>query len=124
MPVASEQAELAVRPCGTARFLPFSEQACAFGSIKKDVKRKSSPASWKPRKVSASSPPVAEQVARGVVAGAWSGCETARSLDARAIDFQTLLSLLLGKVSSERPGAVKGAPFRRGVANPCQRGPF
>src|ERR1017187_8711985 len=118
MPVASEQAELARRPCGTARFLTFSEQACAFGSIKKDVKRKSSPASWKPRKVSASSPSAAVQVPRGVVARAWSGCETARSLDARAIDFQTLLSLLLGKVSSERPGAVKGAPFRRGAADP------
>jgi hypothetical protein len=41
-------------------------RAYTFGSIKKDVKRKSSLASWKPRKVSASSPPVAVQVPRGV----------------------------------------------------------
>jgi hypothetical protein len=29
--LASEQAELTRRPCGTVRFLTFSEQACAFG---------------------------------------------------------------------------------------------
>ena len=47
--------------------------AAPFGSIKKDVKRKSFPASWKPRRVSASSPPAAVQVPRGVVARAWCG---------------------------------------------------
>ena len=32
--------------------------------------------------------------------------------------FPNLLSLLLGKVFAERPGAVKGAPFRRGRSEP------
>ena len=65
-----------------------------------------------------SSPPAAVQVPRGVVARRGVAEKTARCLDARAIDLPTLLSLLLGKVFAERPGAVKGAPFRRGAANP------
>jgi hypothetical protein len=43
-------------------FLTLSGEGRTFGSIKKDVKRKSSPARWKPRKVSASSPSAAVQV--------------------------------------------------------------
>ena len=42
--------------------------------------------------------------------------EVARCLDAGVISFPTLLSLILGRACSERPGAVKGAPFRRGAA--------
>ena len=43
------------------------------------------------------------------IARAWARC-----LDAGVISFPTLLFLLSGKVSSERPGAVKGAQFGRG----------
>jgi hypothetical protein len=43
------------------------------------------------------------QVARGVVAGAWSGGETARFLDASAISFPTLLSLVSARVLQKGP---------------------
>ena len=45
-------------------------------------------------------------------------CEAAKCLDAGVMSFSTLLSLILGRACSERPGAVKGAPFRRGAGEP------
>src|ERR1019366_3308969 len=56
-------------------------------------------------------PPAAVQVPRGVVVA----CVV---LLPGVISFPALLSLISRKGSSERPGAVKGAPFRRGAANP------
>jgi hypothetical protein len=51
------------------------------------------------------------QVPRGVVAGAWSGCETARYLDARAISFPTLLSLVSGRVLQNGPERSRARRF-------------
>ena len=70
---------------GTERWTPIPGIATDICSIKKDVKRKRSPASGKPRKVSASSPSAAVQAPRGVVARARSGREEARCRDAVVI---------------------------------------
>jgi len=44
--------------------------------------------------------------------------EVARCLDARSFKFPNSLFPLMRNVSAERPGAVKGAPFRRGARGP------
>jgi hypothetical protein len=59
-------------------------------------------------------PTAAVQVRRYVAARAWSCCKVA----SRGHHFPNPPFPLISKVFPERSGAVKGAPLRRGVANP------
>src|SRR5579862_3862804 len=79
--------------------------------MKGNVKKKSFPANWKPQNVSAFSPSAAVQVPRGVVARAYSGREVARWLDAKAINFPILLSLIVRRVLQNGPERSRARRF-------------
>jgi len=58
------------------------------------------------------------QVLEGVAARAWFVLKDGEMLKCRGHKFPNPPFPHIRKGSSERPGAVKGAPFRRGAANP------
>ena len=94
-----------------SQITPTSEFLLRFWFYKKGCQEKKLPRELEAAKSFGIQPPCRCAGASRRVARAWSGCEAARCLDARAINFPTLLSLISGRVLQNGPELSRARRF-------------